>query len=114
MSLRNQVLSRYHTFVLKLSESPSKEVRFLVNLVKFDKRSITGLNVAYVSDLCKFNVMRLANWRVKKLLPKASRIEPWRSGLLSSLLSCRWDKSWSQLNLDRTQCEEMITSLCIS
>ena len=114
MSLRNQVLSRYHKFVLKLSESPSKEVRFLVNLVKFDKRSITGLNVAYVSDLCKFNVMRLANWRVKKLLPKASRIEPWRSGLLSSLLSCRWDRSWSQLNLDRTQCEEMISSLCIS
>ena len=34
LSLRQQVLIRYNKFVRKLTESPSKEIRFLINLVK--------------------------------------------------------------------------------
>ena len=113
-SLRNQVLARYHNFIKKLRESPSKEVRFLVNLVKYDMRSITGRNVSYISDLCKSNILVFANWKVKQMLPKNACVESWRSGLLTTLLAARWSDTQHQMNIDKKQCEEMIRSLCIS
>ena len=113
-SLRNQVLARFHNFVKNLRESPSKEVRFLVNLVKYDMRSNTGRNVSYISCLCKSNILEFANWRVKQMLPKKTNVESWRSNLLTTLLAARWNKTQQQLNIDKNQCEEMIRSLCIS
>ena len=114
LSLKTQVFSRYQKFVTKLIGSPSKEIRFLVNLVKCDKRSVTGRNIAFMNDMCKSDILKLANWQVKKLLPKEPDVEPWRSGLLSSLLRSRWDRSHANLNLHKEQLEEMIKSLCIS
>ena len=114
LSLKNQVFSRYHKFVTTLINSPSKEIRILVNLVKSDKRSVTGRNIAYISDMCGVNILKLATWQVKKLLPEESKVEPWRSSLLTSLFKCRWNNSEASLNLTKGQCEDMIKSLCIS
>ena len=114
LSLKNQVFSRYHKFVTKLINSLCKEIRILVNLVKSDKRSVTGRNIAYISDMCGVNILKLATWQVKKLLPEESKVEPWRSSLLTSLFKCRWNNSEASLNLTKGQCEDMIKSLCIS
>ena len=114
-SLKTQVFLRYHKFLTKLIESPSKEIRFLVNLVKDDKRSVTSRNISYISDISSSpNILTLARWQIKKLIPKDSNVKPWRSSLLTTLLRCRWYSSQASLNLDCNQCEEMIRSLCIS
>ena len=74
-SLQNKVLSRYHNFVNKSSESPSTEVKFLVNLVKHDMRSVTGRYVSHISYLFKGDILRFANWRVKQMLPQETSTE---------------------------------------
>ena len=95
-------------------ESPSKEVRFLINMVKYDQRSVTGQNIDYISNICKDDIIKLASWRVKQMLPKESVVEQWRSSLLTTLLQARWDRSQSNLGINKVECEEMIKSLCIS
>ena len=90
MSLRNQILSRYHNFVRKLGDSPSKEIRFMFNLNNTDRRSVTGRNIEYLSRLCNnCNVMNVGNEIVKSLLPTATPCEPWRISLLVTLLGAR-------------------------
>ena len=86
----------------------------MTNLVKDDMRSNTGRNINYLNDLCEKKVLKLAHWRVKQLLPKEEQVERWRSNLLTSLLDSRRNRSQSQLNLTKDQCEEMIKSLCTS
>ena len=59
--MKNQVQARYQQFVRKLSESPSKEIRFMFNLIKNDMRSVTGRNIDYLSRLCKVSILGLPN-----------------------------------------------------
>ena len=113
-SMKKQVLSRYHKFMTKLSQSPSKEVRFLYFLIHNDCRSVTGRNLKYLNELCKCNTLKFANWKIKQMLPEESNCEPWRARLLATLLEARNMKSYHSLNLNRTQTDEMIESLCTS
>ena len=113
-SMKNQVQARYQQFVRKLSESPSKEIRFMFNLVKNDMRSVTGRNIDYLSRLCKVSILRVAKWKWKELLPKSDECEGWRISLLNLLLEARHGKTYGNLNISRRQMEEMIISLCKS
>ena len=111
-SLRNQVLSRYPGFIRGLLNSPSKEVRLLVRIVKDDPRSHTCLNLRYLSQKTGLEkVESYAGWRVKealggKTVPESER---WRLGLLTTLLSMKRDK-FSQVQ-DSKQISAMIDSL---
>ena len=113
-SLRNQVLSRYQQFTTKLSESQSKEIRFMFSLVKNDMRSVTGRNVNYLGRLCNINILKVAKWKMMELLPKESPCEGWRTSLLCTLLEARHTRNHGQLGIDRKQLEDMIISLCNS
>ena len=114
ITLRNQVLSRYPEFIRKLLASPSKEIRFLVNTIMKDQRSITAKNLNYLENMSNCAVIRFAKWKVRQNLPKRSvpQNETWRLGLLSLLLEARTSKHYSHINASKVQIEEMISSLC--
>ena len=113
-SLRNQVLSRYQQFMKSLAESPSKEVKFMFYLIRNDMRSVTGRNIEYLGRLCKVNILRVAKWKLKQLLPKSDQCEGWRTSLLQPLLEARYRRTYGSLNISRRQMEDMIISLCKS
>ena len=105
VSLRKQILSRYGTFVRKLLQSPSRETRFLSNLVLNDRRSMTSRNINY-----------LTKWKIRGAIPNLSSdpVEPWRASLLSTLIEAKGTRNHSYLNLTQPQLEGLVTSLCIS
>ena len=111
-SLRNQVLSRYPGFIRGMLNSPSKEVRLLVRIVKDDPRSHTCLNLRYLSQKTGLEkVESYAGWRVKEALGRKTvpESERWRLGLLTTLLNMKRDK-FSQVQ-DSKQISAMIDSL---
>ena len=114
--LRNQVLSRYPGFIRKLLDSPSKEIRFLVNIVMNDQRSTTARNITYLENMTNCEVVKFARWKVKQNLPVKSvpQSDNWRTSLLTLLLEARQSKNYSKINLSKMEAAEMIISLCIS
>jgi hypothetical protein len=95
ISLRNQILSRYHGFFRGLLSSPSKEIRILARIVKDDPRSTTCRNLRYLSQKTAMQqVESFSSWRVKEALGKRQvpDDEKWRLGLLTTLLSMRQDR----------------------
>ena len=113
-SLRKQILSRFSGFARGLSESPSKEIRFMFCLIKGDQRSVTAQNITYLNYLCKCNALNETGWKIREMLPRTADCEPWRTSLLGMLLNAKLTKSSQSLNLTKTGLEEMIKSLCIS
>ena len=114
VSLKTQVLSRYPK-VRKLLGSSSKEIRFLSRILITDQRSNLCRNITYLSDLTKLqNVVMVASWRVKQALKVKCNLEPWRKALLTSYMQIRFDKSYSEYNMSKEQCDKFIDSLCIS
>ena len=113
-SLRNQVLARYTGFFHSLLNSPSEEVRLLVNLVARDPSSNTADNLAYVRELTQLSPWNFSPGRIKTALPslEVPEKERWRLGLLTSLLKLRHEKHLSIVDKKRTQA--MIDSLCSS
>ena len=50
-SLRSKIHGRYQKFIQKLMKSPSKEIRFLCNVLVNDPRSTIGQNVWYLNRI---------------------------------------------------------------
>ena len=115
-SLKNQILSRYPKFVKKLLESPSKEIWLLSRVLLSDRRSQLNKNVHYLSSITNVNILEYPIYKYKQLLPRKLVLvsDKWRVGLLTSLLHARKTKEFSFLNLNQTQCQDMINSLCSS
>ena len=111
-SLRQQLLSRYPSFIRNLMNSNSKEIRFLSSIVINDMRSVTARNILYLNSITKLNIIQEANWKVRLALPKAEPCESWRTSLLDTLLAARFEKNPSSLNLTGKQLTSMIESLC--
>ena len=117
VSLRNQVYGRYPKFVNMLKSSPSREVRFLVNLVVRDPKSKTWQNLKYLNDITiQDDCLSTPYFEFKQLLPRklTPPNEGWRTSLLTMLLEVKESKDYSRLNANETQVSEMIDSLCIS
>ena len=115
-SLRNQILGRYSKFISKLLKSPSKEIVFMINLILRDARSVTNANIRYLNQKSGLDILKTACWKVKSCLPVklVPRKEMYRIGWLNILLEAKFMKNFSSLNLNRTQCIDMIKSLCIT
>ena len=62
------------------------------------------------------NVMTAPKWELKKKMPFQSKEEPepWRMSLLTTFVSARINKTYSDLNLTCKQLNAMIDSLCSS
>ena len=112
--LKNQIMSRYPKFVKKLLHSPSKEIWFLSRILLSVRRSQLNRNVYYLSSIMNVNILEYPHYKYKQLLPRQSVpvSEQWRFCLLSTLLNARNSKNFSSLNLNKTQCNDMINSLC--
>ena len=109
MSLRRQIVSRYHTFLENLARSPSKEVRFLSSLLKKDSRSATGRNLKVLNDECKTdNVLKHPNSEIKDMLQTENDCEGWRTSLLTTLLEARQQASYAALNISKNDAEQMM------
>ena len=95
-----------------LRESPSTEVRFLVNVVARDPSSNTSGNIKYIEKLTGTCPWSSPASSVKATLPVQAvpDSEKWRLGLLQSLLQLREEKSLDTLNTSRVT--SMIDSLC--
>ena len=116
ISLRRQVYSRYPGFVKKLLNSTSHEVRFLANIGINDQRSVLCRNIRFLNEVSKINVMIEPKWKLREAMPFQSKEEPepWRMSLLTTFLSARINKTYSDLNLTYKQLNAMIDSLCSS
>ena len=54
----------------------------------------------------------VASWRVKQTLKIKCNLEPWRKSLLTSYMQIRFNKSYTELNISKDQCDKFIDSLC--
>ena len=116
-SLRAQILSRYPNFVRNLSNSPSREVGFLLNLVKNDPSSVTYQNIVYLKAVTENDsVFDYASWKVLEIFPRRTIPiqEQWRKQILSTLLDIRISRNFGNYNLSYEEVTSIITSLCIS
>ena len=112
-SLRNQVISRYPKFYRQLTESLSKEIRFLVQIVSNDPKSTTYRNLKLLRERTN---LRQAEYysrrRIQVSLPteRVPDTDIWRVRLLASCLKMRTEIE------NRVQDTEkicaMISSLC--
>ena len=108
-SLRNKILSR------NLINSPSREVRFLVQLVKDDPRSVTCTNLKYLRRISSLDQAELySSARVRCALPVlvVPEKESWRLGLIRQLMVVRSEKYIT--NGDSKSICAMLDSLCNS
>ena len=112
-SLRNQIIARYAGFFRNLVKSPSKEVRFLVQLVKNDPRSTTCGNLKYLRSITSLNQPELyCAARIRTALPvqEVPEKEQWRLGLISTLMVVRSEKHL-RVEDSKSICA-MLDSLC--
>ena len=111
--LRNKILARYPGFFQSLLESPSKEVRMLVNMVKKDPRSTTCVNLRYIRMKTKLDeAEQFSSFRIRQELPiqEVPEEQQWRLGLLTSLL--KKSKEKYTMVQDFKRITAMIDSLC--
>ena len=115
-SLRNQVLGRYANFATKLKCSPSKEIRFLYDILVNDARSQLHCNLRYLRQVTNVNPVTTAIWKLKSLLPKEliPQSDKWRIRWLDVLLEARKTRNFSNLNITMERCKSMLDSLCIT
>ena len=94
----------------------SDEVRFLANIACQDQRSVVCRNIQFLNTESGVNVMTAPKWELKKKMPFQSKEEPepWRMSLLTTFVSARINKTYSNLNLTYKQLNAMIDSLCSS
>ena len=112
-SLRNHILARYPGFYRSLLESPSREVRMLVNMVSKDPRSTTCVNLRYLRRATKLDqAEQFSSSRIRESLPVqlVPENQKWRLGLMTSLLKLVKEKH-SKVQ-DFKQITAMLDSLC--
>ena len=73
-------------------------------------------NIQFLNTESGVNVMTAPKWELKKKMPFQSKEEPepWRMSLLTTFVSARINKTYSDLNLTYKQLNAMIDSLCSS
>ena len=116
VSLQNQVYGRFPKFIEILQNSPSKEVRFLVQLVQDDPKSRTNANVQFLNSLTNDDCLLMQHFRWKQTLPRETvpPQENWRVRWIQLLMGVQQSKDYDSLNLTKQQCEEMLMSVCIT
>ena len=110
------MLGKYANFARKLKCSPSREVRFLYDILVNDARSQLYYNLSYLRQLTNVNPVTTPICEFKSLLPKEllPQMEHWRVRWLNVLLEARKHRNFSALNIDMDRCNSMIDSLCIT
>ena len=83
-------------------------------LLQKDKRSATARNIEYLNGICQCDILKFSSWKVKEKLPRPSACEPWRTQLLTTFVKVRNSGNYEEVNLSKTQLEEMLRSLCVS
>ena len=91
-SLRNQVISRYPKFYRQLTESRSKEIRFLVQIVSNDPRSTTYRNLKLLRE--RTNLRQAEYYSRRRILislptERVPDTDIWRVRLLARCLKMR-------------------------
>ena len=79
-------------------------------------KSVTCLNIDYLSDLAGVHCLSFAPWRWKQMLrkPEIYVNDLWKISWLECLLDVRTSKNYEKLNLSEDQFTAMFDSLCIS
>ena len=88
----------------------------MINIVESDPKSITCLNIDFLSELVGENCLSFAQWKWKQLLPKSEIYvnDLWKQSWLECMLEIRKTKEYDKLNLNQEQFNAMFDSLCIS
>ena len=109
---RNQVLSRYVTFLHSLLNSPNREVRILARIVTQDYKSVTRQNIDYIHERSGLSPLNYGKSRIQIELPKSELSENnlWRISLLAKLLEKRQIQTTAAEDIRPTQI--WIDSLC--
>ena len=114
--IRNDILSRYVTFLKSLRHSPSVEVSVVVNLVSRDIRTTTGSNLDLIKELTGLDPWECTSREVKMVLAETykemNNHDMWRIPYLGKLLALRGELH-SQL-LDTNDVTNLINSVCVN
>ena len=88
----------------------------MINLVEMDPKSVTCLNIDFLSDLVGEHCLSFAPWRWRQMLPMPEIYvnDLWKQSWLECLLEIRKSKEYEKLNLTEDQFKAMFDSLCIS
>ena len=113
MHPKTMLTSRYVKFLGSLISSTKNSVRFLVNLVKDDNRTLTGRTVSRICDDTNLRRTSLSAALVRKNMvyfPVPAGQE-WRSNIILELLNARKSTLWIG-NLESDELTTIINHLC--
>ena len=112
LPVKTELMSRYVNFYCSLLESPSKEVKIMATLVKFDARSTTAKNLELIQKESGLDSTNLTANGVRVAVPRVPVSEnmEWIVSLLPKLLKQR--REMENNSLDTTYISISIDSLC--
>ena len=114
ISAQHQVMGRYITFFQSLLNSPNMEVRILARIVLQNKRSVTWLNMDYLSEVSGLSPWDYSKTRITAELSKCEvkDIDTWRLSFLSKLLDQRWCNNNTNSTQQLDSIQVWIDSIC--
>ena len=91
LPVKTELMARSINFLSSLSNSPSTEVKMLVNVVLKDKRTVTSKNLEYIKKKSGIESASLSPNDVRNLVPlsEVPENQQWRLSLLPKLLKHR-------------------------
>ena len=115
MHLKVMLISRFVAFAHKALNSKKFCVRFVANCSMSDNRTIFGRNVLHIKQLCEDEDFSSISPKMIKSNCKywTDECEPWRTNLVSELLSVR-SGDLEVEGFSRTQMIEMLTDACVN
>ena len=119
-SARTDILVRFTKFLKSLRNSPSMEVRALVNLVSRDIKTTTGSNIRLVEEASGLSAWDTTKEKMREAIGKKELVDVddqdrWRIPYLNKLLGQRQEMSYKGLDqeLEKSRMDDLINSLCI-
>ena len=117
ISSRTEVLSRFVTFFRSVRSAPSHEVRTAALLSARDLRTVTGRNIALVSEESGEDPWTATTTAVREALRERELVQPadtdwWRCSYLARLLEQRQDHHYNGRKDEENGISELINSLC--
>ena len=105
--------SRFVSFISSLENSSKICIRLLINLLKFDQRSVTAKNLRNIADRCNKDLNIIDKCIVKNcmIFQEMHLEEEWRIPFLNELISAKNNKIVIN-GVDQAEIDDIINFIC--
>ena len=105
--------SRFVSFISSLENSSKICIRLLINLLKFDQRSVTAKNLRNIADRCNKDLNIIDKCIVKNCMTfqEIPLEQEWRIPFLNELISAKNNKIVIN-GVDQAEIDDIINFIC--